>query len=78
MWLNFESLHTKPCYLYSLFYLVISKSDKGKSTERFGDENIGDFSILHKELPQIVSGHVFCATTNKHLSAPQRLIRTLL
>ena len=59
-------------------YLIICKCNKGKSPERFGDEDIYHFSVLAKELPQFISSHVLCTTPNKHLSASQRLIWALL
>lgn len=57
-------------------YLVIGKSDEGKSTERFWDEHISNFSILHEKLPQIVGSHVLSAPTHKHFPAPHWLIGT--
>lgn len=55
-------------------YLIIRKCDKSKSTEWLGDEHIRDFPILHKELPQVICGHIFCATAHKHFPTPQGLI----
>lgn len=62
----------------ALPYLIIRKCDESESTEWLGDKNIRDFPILHKELPQVICGHVFCATAHKHFPTPQRLIHRLL
>lgn len=59
-------------------YLVIGKSNKCKSSERLGNEDIRDLAILHEELAQIIRSNVLSATANKHLPAPHWLIRTLL
>lgn len=61
-----------------IFYLIIPKSDKSKSTEWLWNEDICDFSILHEELSQVICGHIFSATAHKHFPAPQGLIQTLL
>lgn len=53
----------------TILYLIICKRDKGKSTERLRNEDVCDFSVLQKELPEVICGHVFCATTNKHFAA---------
>lgn len=58
----------------ALEYLIICKCDKSKSPERLGDENIRDFPILHKELPQVICGHIFRATAHKHFPTPQGLV----
>lgn len=59
-------------------YLIISKGNKSKCSERLGDEDICDLAILHEELAQIIRSHVLGATTHKHLPTPHWLIRTLL
>ena len=59
-------------------YLIICKRDKSKSAEWLGDEDVSHFSILHKELPKVICGHVLCATAYKHFPAPQGLVWTLL
>lgn len=59
-------------------YLVIGKSNKSKGSKRLGDEDICDLAILHEELPQIISSHIFSAAPHKHLPAPHGLIKTLL
>ena len=55
-------------------YLIICKCNKGKSPERFGDEDIYHFSVLAKELPQFISSHVLCTTPNKHLSVLRQML----
>lgn len=59
-------------------YLIISKCDKCKGSERFGDEDISDFTILHEVLPQVISRHVLCAAADKDFTASHGLIRTNL
>lgn len=59
-------------------YLIISKRDKSECTERFGNEDVGDFTILHKVLPQLIGRHVFCAAANKYFAAAHGLIGTNL
>lgn len=58
--------------------LVICKGDESKSSEGLGYEDICNFAILHKELPKLFSTHVLSAAANKHFSASQGFIRTLL
>lgn len=64
--------------MINMTYLIISKGNKSKSSERLGDKDIRDLAILHEKLPQIISSQVLSATANKHLPAPHWLIRTLL
>lgn len=65
-------------FIHLTSYLIICKCDESKSTEWLGDEDISYFSILHKELPKVICGHVLCATAYKHFPAPQGLVWTLL
>lgn len=64
--------------IHSESHLVISKCDKSKCPERFGDEDISDFAILHEVLPQVIRRHVLCTSTNKDFTAPHWLIGTRL
>lgn len=70
------------CVLFHLLdlnsYLVISKCDECKCPERLGDEDISDFAILHKVLPQVISCHILCTAANKDFTAAHGLVRTHL
>jgi len=57
-------------------HLVIGKCDEGKCSEGFRNEDVGDLAVLHEELPELVSGHVFCTAADKDLTAAHGLVRT--
>ena len=59
-------------------HLIICKCDKCKRSERFGDKDISDFTILHEVLPQFISCHVLCTAANKDFTTSHGLIRTCL
>jgi len=63
---------------YFQTYLIICKCNKSKSSEGFRNEDIYHFSVLGKELLEFVCRHVLSAAPNKHFSATQRFVRTLL
>lgn len=58
--------------------LIISKGDEGKGSERFGNEHICDFTVLHKKLSKLIGCHVLGATAHKNFPASHRLIRASL
>ncbi|KAJ3583574.1 hypothetical protein NHX12_016836 [Muraenolepis orangiensis] len=59
-----------------LGHLVIGKGDEGECSEGFGNKDVCDLAVLHEELPQLVSGHVFSTAAHKDLAAAHGLIRT--
>lgn len=63
---------------YFKTYLIICKCNKSKSSEGFRNEDIYHFPILGKELSEFIRRHVLGAASNKHLSAAQRFVGTLL
>lgn len=54
--------------------LIICKGNEGKSSERFGDEYVCDFAVLHKELSELIGAHVLSAAAHKHFPASHRLV----
>ena len=57
----------------TLCHLRIGESDEGKGSERLRNEDVDDFAVVCKEVPDVIDRHVFRATTHEQLPADRRI-----